>query len=413
MSRGEPVVSGLPAVVRAIALLIIAAVVLLAAAITAGGAWLDLDSHDLVELAKWLGIAAAISLSIALVFLLAVDRAADGRYITRLSITGILAALVFLGVIGISLVQLDTLGDDHSVRRLVFAVATGITALFAMLAAWLDSGPIRATARAATDIARGNYRARLPETGNTEIAQLATAINLLAARAQSAAISQSNQNRARESLLLAIASDAQTPIDNLRAITTSLSASQPPNPSLLRRYVEALDRETAALQRRIDEVEEIARLESGQITLRLQPVSLAQLIISVCDRLQPGAATRNVIISPRVDFSAPRALVDPEQTARALDALLAYSLSETPDAAQLAVQMREAGPFVQIAAVEIPEGDEPDLVARVRWESAHRHRESALSLAVASHLIELQGGTVLISHTPPGTPMVVVSLPRS
>jgi signal transduction histidine kinase len=145
----------------------------------------------------------------------------------------------------------------------------------------------------------------------------------------------------------------------------------------------------------------------------MQPVSLAQLVIAVCDRLQPGAATRNVTLGPRVDFSAPRVLVDPEQTLRALEALVAYALAETPDGAQLSVEMREAGQFVQVAALELPGENPPDTASRIRWESAHRRRESALSLAVAGRLIEIQGGSFLISRGNPGAPMVVVSLPRS
>ena len=135
-------------------------------------------------------------------------------------------------------------------------------------------------------------RPACPRAGNLEIAQTATAVNLLASRAQSSAVRQSNQDRARESLLLAIAADAQIPIDSLRAITQSMASGADGDPVVTRRHLEALDRETASLQRRIDEVEEIARLESGQVTLRMQPVSLAQLVIAVCDRLQPGAATR-------------------------------------------------------------------------------------------------------------------------
>lgn len=398
---------------RAIALLIIAALVALAAAVILSGIWLDFGGRDMVLLSEWLAIGAGLSLLIGVFLLWVVDRAGDGRYATRLAISGLLTALVFAGVAIPPIWKLFHADADRGLLWLIFGFAIVIAALFSVLAAWLDVRPLRNLAQDALDIARGNYRARLPETGNTEIAQLATATNLLASRAQSSAIRQSNQDRARESLLLAIAADAQIPIDNLRAITESMAAAPPNEPALTRRYLDAFSRETGALQRRLDEVEEIAKLESGQVTLRMQPVQLAQLVIAVCDRLQPGAATRNVIIGPRVDFSAPRILADPDQTLRALEALMSYALSETPDGSQLVVEMRDAGQFVQVAAIETPSEGEPDVAARVKWESAHRRRESALSLAVAGRLIEIQGGSFLISRGNPGSPIVVVSLPRS
>lgn len=395
------------------ALLVIAAAVALGAAVLLGAVWLGYSGRNLAPLAGWLALGAGVSLLIGVFLLWVVDRAADGRFFSRLGISGVLTALVFAGTAWPALVKLYQPDSERSLLWLILGFATVIAALFALLAAWMDADPVRTTAADALDIARGNYRARLPETGNTEIAQIATATNLLASRAQSSAVRQSNQDRARESLLLAIAADAQIPIDNLRAITDSMVAARQSDPAHVRRYGEALARETGALQRRLDEVQEIARLESGQVTLRMQPISLAQLVIAVCDRLQPGAATRNVSIGPRVDFSAPRVLVDPEQTLRALEALVSYALSETPDGSELAVEMRDAGQFVQVAAIEIPAEGEPDVAARIEWESAHRRRESALSLAVAGRLIEIQGGSFLISRGNPGSPVVVVSLPRS
>jgi signal transduction histidine kinase len=398
---------------RAIALSLIAAVVALGAAVMLGGVWLGYGGRDLVRLAEWLAIGSGLALLIGIFLLWVVDRAADGRFASRLGISGVLTVLVFVGAAWPPIWRLFDPAADRSLLWLVLGFAGVIATLFALLAAWVDAEPVRTTATRALDIARGDYRARLPESGNTEIAQIATATNLLASRAQSSAIRQSNQDRARESLLLAIAADAQIPIDNMRGIIESMSGVKDSDSILLRRYGEALSRETGALQRRLDEIDEIARLESGQVTLRMQPVSLAQLVIAICDRLQPGAATRNVMIGPRVDFSAPRVLVDPDQTLRALEALVSYALSETPDGSELSVEMRNAGQFMQVAASEHQGDAEPDVAARVKWESAHRRRESALSLAVAGRLIEIQGGSFLISRGNPGAPIVVVSLPRS
>lgn len=413
MSHGERGVRSLPATTRVIALLVIAAFVALGATLTVAGVWLDLGGRSLFDLAQWLVAAAAVALAAGVFLLWAVDRAGDGRYATRLAVSGVLTTLVLATTAAAPIWRHTDAGTDRRLIWLMLAFATSIAGLYAIAAAWIDARPVGDLARRAGSIAGGHFEARLPETGNDEIAQTATSVNLLAARAQSSSLRQSNQDRARESLLLAIAADAQIPIDSIHNIIQSMSSGGEDDPVVTRRHLEALNRETANLQRRIDEVEEIARLESGQVTLRMQPVSLAQLIIAVCDRLQPGAATRNVIIGPRVDFSAPRVLVDPDQTLRALEALLAYALSESPDGAHLSVEMRESGQFVQIAALELPEENAPDVAARVRWDSAHRRRESALSLAVAGRLIEMQGGSFLISRGNPGSPMVAVSLPRS
>jgi signal transduction histidine kinase len=412
MSRGDRHMRALPATARIVLLVLIGTVVALGATITIAGVWIALGGRALLEFAIWLGVSAALALAIGLFLLVVVDRAADGTYTTRIAISGMLTVGVFAITAAIPFWRHLQVIDERKPMWLVLGFASMVSGIFAIAAAWIDARPLKTLATRTTDIARGHFEARLPETGNLEIEQTAIAINLLASRAQSAAIRQSNHDRARESLLLAIVADAQIPIDSIRNITQSMSGAGG-EPIVTRRHLEALNREATNLQYRLDEVEEIARLESGQVTLRMQPVSLAQMIVAVCDKLQPGASTRDVIIGPRVDFSAPRVLADPEQTFRALEALIGYALSETPDGSQLAVEMRESGQFVQVAAIEQP-GEEPiDVAERIRWESAHRRRESALSLAVAGRLIEIQGGNFHISRGHPGTPMVIVALPRS
>ncbi|TXG79318.1 MAG: HAMP domain-containing protein [Thermomicrobiales bacterium] len=412
-NRGEARMNALSPLGRAIALLAIATVVALAAIVTIAGVWLDLSGRTLLNFAGWLAAGAALALLLAVFLLWVVDRAEDGSYLARLSLSSALVALVFGVTALVPIWRHAGSRTDRGQLWLIIVFAALASIAFGIMASWVDVRPLRRLATRASGIAGGHFEARLPEAGNTEIAQLTTAINLLASRAQSSSIRQSNQDRARESLLLAIAADAQVPIDAIRSITQSMASGSNGEPVATRRHLDAIDRETASLQRRIDEVEEIAQLESGQVTLRMQPVSLAQLVIAVCDRLHPGAATRNVILGPHVDFSAPRVLADPDQTLRALEAFVSYALAETPDSSQLAVEMRESGQFVQVAALELPGENASDVASRVRWESAHRRRESALSLAVAGRLIEIQGGSFLISRGNAGAPMVVVSLPRS
>lgn len=404
-------VARLPAAGRAVLLLAIAAVVAIAASVTVGAIVIDLGSSDLFGLAGWLGGAAILALLIGTVLVVLVDRAADGRYVVRLGISAIAIVVVYAIAAGLPLGWWLTGDATRSMLWLLLGHAAVIAATFGIFAAWLDATPIEEAARAVVGVAGGRYSARLPETGNDEIAEIGAATNVLAARAQSAAIRQSNQDRARESLLMAIAADAQIPLDSIRTILQSLAPAPGREPIVTTRHLEAIGRETSQLQHRIDEVEEIARLETGQITLRLQPLSLAQLVIAVCDRLQPGAATRNIIIGPSVDFSLPRVLADPDQTYRAIESLVRFAISETPDGGNLAVELHEAGPFVQLTcAIRADEG-ERSTAARIEWDSAHRQRASALSLAVAGRIIEIQGGSFLISRG--SAPLVVVSLPRS
>lgn len=403
----------IPPVGRAVVLSFIAAIVLLAATMLLIMIGFDLDRGDLGRLAGWLGIGAGFSLLVALFLAWVVDRAGDGSYWTRSTISGVLVAFVLVGTTIPALWKFDPLTIDRHLVWPIIGFATTIAIVFSIVVAWLDSNALRTTSAHALSIANGNYRARLPERGNTELVQFATAVNLLASRAQTAALQRSGQDHAREHLLLAIADDTKRPVDHLRAIAEAFGASTEISPETVQRYVAAIERETSVLQHHLGEIEEIVRLERGQITLRLQPISLARLTIAVCDRLQPGASTRNIAIAPRVDFSIAPVLVDPEQTFQALEALIGYALLETPDEAQLQIEMRDAGRFVQVAAIVTAGDEEPGIAARVRWESSHRRRASALSLAVATRLIEIQGGSLLIPRGDLESPLVVVSLPKS
>ncbi len=191
---------------------------------------MHLGGRDLLDLARWLAAGAGLALIAGVFLLWVVDRAADGRYTVRLAISGILTTIVLATTAIVPIWRHTDSTTDRPLIWLMLAFAVVIAVIFAIASAWLDARPLKTLANRSSGIAGGHFEARLPETGNLEIAQTAIAVNLLASRAQSSAIRQSNQDRTRESLLLAIAADAQIPIDNLRSITQSMLSSTTGDP---------------------------------------------------------------------------------------------------------------------------------------------------------------------------------------
>ena len=131
---------------------------------------------------------------------------------------------------------------------------------------------------------------------------------LLEERAHLEALRESD--RLKTSLLRAVSHDLRSPLTAMRlgvgSLRRLLSAA---GSDEVRSALEGVERETARLNRRIDNLLALARLEAGVVAPRPEPTPAADLFLSAREALSSVLAGREP--SVRVDPDCPEILVDP------------------------------------------------------------------------------------------------------
>jgi two-component system sensor histidine kinase KdpD len=204
----------------------------------------------------------------------------------------------------------------------------------------------------------------------------------------------------KTALLRAVSHDLTTPLTAIRIHIDSLRR-QLAGSSELDSTVSALSEEATRLQRRIDNLLTMARLEGGRFTPRAEPTPPADIFHAVRESLPSVFAARPVPISVTAD--CPDALVDPSLALEIVVNLVENAHRASPVAAPLELRASAHGEFVRLEILDRGPGvpTEPDVVRR------------GLGLEIARNLAAASGGAFQLRNREGGGAEATVDLPAA
>jgi signal transduction histidine kinase len=185
-----------------------------------------------------------------------------------------------------------SLGDlDHTLgllRRILLGVVAGAALIAGAVGFRLAARtirPLRQASDAAQLVAEGHLETRLEETGEDELALLARSFNRMTATLE--------DRIARERRFVSDAShELRTPLTALKTSIEYLADRAPDLPEKLRGVVGLADEEVRSLQRLVDDLLELSRVEAGNIEVALENVDLVDFAGEVVRRRAPDASVQ-------------------------------------------------------------------------------------------------------------------------
>ena len=273
--------------------------------------------------------------------------------------------------------------SDLRDKLLLAAIAATIGgALVGVVLAGRLSLRLRRAAATAEQVAAGDLDARVNAPGHDEVAALGAAIDRMADALQA--------RIEREQRFVAdVAHDLRTPLTGLKAAASLLEPDQVGNA-----VRERVDR----LQILVEDLLEIARLESGSATADLRWVDLGKFVEQVVAR--PGVSVEAV--------DNTEGLVDPRRLERVLENLVGNGLSHGAPPVEVTVvpgriTVRDHGPgFSEDMLVRATE--------RFARSAAVRGGGFGLGLAIASAQSQLLGGHLELANAESGGAVATVVL---
>jgi two-component system sensor histidine kinase ResE len=187
-----------------------------------------------------------------------------------------------------------------------------------------------------------------------------------------------------------------------------------------RRYLEIVGDETVKLERVVGDLLDLARLESGGLTLTCGAVPVAQLFRRVADRHERDMLEKQVTLETSVAADMEEVWCDPSRLEQALQNLVANALRHTPEGGQVALVAEKAGEGVRLIVRDtgpgIPEEHLPRIFDRFYKSDASRtdpysKTGSGLGLSIVKAIVERHGGTVSAANAPGGGAEFAITLP--
>ncbi len=224
--------------------------------------------------------------------------------------------------------------------------------------------------------------------------------SILQTLAAQAAVAIVNSRLFQQSDLIAeIVHELRTPLGAIMATTHLLQRAQLPEEKRAE-LLRTIQRETDRLTTMTTDFLDMARLESGRMRFRREPVSLPELIAECLDIVRPQASARSVTIELKLDPAATTIISDRGKLKQVILNLLTNAIKYNKDHGRihLSTQATPQDMVCRISVTDTGKGIPPDSLTQV-FQKFYRVPDSegyatgtGLGLSIARKIVEVLGG---------------------
>jgi PAS domain S-box-containing protein len=223
----------------------------------------------------------------------------------------------------------------------------------------------------------------------------------LLVREQAARQEAEAANRTKDQFLAVLSHELRQPLNTMLG-WLSVLRHQRVDPVQQERALDAIERNTRAQARMIDDLLDIARIEAGKFALERRTVSLGPLIAETVESLQHEAKAKALTLGTELDPAARVVSADVDRLRQVLVNLLANAIKYTPSGGRVQVRLTAAEGVVRVAVSDTGVGIERLAPSRVRAVPSGRRPFGGtqgglglgLGLAIVREIVEMHGGAV-------------------
>ncbi|MEO8608411.1 MAG: HAMP domain-containing sensor histidine kinase [Chloroflexota bacterium] len=259
----------------------------------------------------------------------------------------------------------------------------------------------------------GDYAVRSSIDGQIELQRLQAGFNNMAAELEKTlqALKQeqdsiTHQLETRRELFTEVSHELRTPAATLRAYLDSSLMNWENKPSAtLRQDLEVMSHETDRLQRLLDDLFLLARVEVGKLEFETAPIDAETLIQKVVQTVAPLAWERGQVrVIAEISATLPKVWADAGRLEQILHNLLQNGIRHTRPGGIVAVAATvevETG-MVRLEVRDTGLGIEPDELLHI-WERFYHGTQAGntgIGLTLVKELTTAMGGMVAVESTP-------------
>jgi two-component system nitrogen regulation sensor histidine kinase NtrY len=309
---------------------------------------------------------------------------------------------------------------QQHIRAIAYGVAAGGILLAIAFSLWIAarvSRPIEQLARAAEQVAGGNWDVRVPQRGRDEVSVLARSFNHMTEQlvSQRDRLVQSERVAAWRELARRLAHELKNPLFPLQLTVENLVRARDLPPAefdeVFHESTATLGTEIANLKTIIGRFSDFSKMPKPE----LEPIDAKDAIERV-RALYETAVIRDVKVQFAIDVAdAPMPLnADPELLHRALSNLVLNAMDAMPDGGTLTISARPIGESVELRVADTGQGLTPEECERLftPYYTTKQHG-TGLGLAIVQSVVADHAGTIAVESRAGGGATFIITLPKA
>jgi signal transduction histidine kinase len=309
---------------------------------------------------------------------------------------------------------------DLTLATILLVFACGIAVAFGLFLSAAVTDKIVALSHGAVAIAQGRLRTRVAVDGRDEIATLARSFNLMAGQLEDAERKKQELDQLRRDLIAWVGHDLRTPLTAVRATVEALADGMVEDPDTRARYLRTAKREIGALSNLIDDLFDMAQLDTGGLKLDRAPNAISDLMSDTIERFRPMAEEKNIALSGLAAPGVDPVYIDARQISRVLMNLVSNAVRYTPAGGRVTLHAYPARTGVVVELTDTGEGIRPEDMPHIfeQFFRGERSRSratggSGLGLAIVKAIVEAHNGQIRVESTVGKGTRFLITLPQT
>jgi len=283
-----------------------------------------------------------------------------------------------------------------------------VTAVGGLMLFGLLTRRLRSLTDAVDAFERGDLGKRVQGGSADELDRLGTSFNRMAETIAADIDRMKSIDRLRRDLVANVSHDLRSPLASIRGyIETILIRDEALTNDERREYLDITLRNTRTLERLVQELFDLSRLETDSYKPEFERVSMPELLQDVVLKLRPRAEKRSIHMVSQLPKGVPSVRADIALIDRVLTNLIENAIRYTPVGGSITVELTVAEDRVRVSVVDtgcgIAREDLPFVFDRFYRADRSRGRSddqtgtgSGLGLAIVKRIVELHGSTVSV-----------------
>ena len=316
----------------------------------------------------------------------------------------------------------SVLGADFQLNETTLLLCIfGAVLLFALIFWMLQLKSIRyieALSKEMSELADGNFDAKVDVRGNDEFSQMAEDLNNLGDNLKQLLEVERDAEKSKNDLITNIAHDLRTPLTSIIGYLELLSGKKAENLSNEQKdkYLKIAYTKSRRLEQLINDLFDFTKLSYGKMTMKLSYVDIVKLLEQLLEESYPSFVEKGLSYELRTNVPSLEITADGGLIARLFDNLIGNAIKYGADGKRVIVRVN-AEPKADAVEVKvinygftIDEKDLPLIFNKFYRADKARSTQTGgtgLGLAIAKDIVEIHGGTIGVSSDLNGTVFTV------
>lgn len=218
--------------------------------------------------------------------------------------------------------------------------------------------------------------------------------------------------RVRDETLGIVSHDLRNPLTKIALSVDLLDGATADEASDL---IETIRSSARQMQRLIADLLDVARMETGSLSVAHDQLAPAPLVREMCDTNAPIAAQKGQRIICHVEDDLPRICGDHDRLVQVFGNLIGNAMKFTPDRGTIQVSARRQGDAIEFVVQDsgpgIPESDLSHIFTPYWQAKKTAHMGAGLGLAIVRGIVEAHGGRVWAENGASGGAVFCFTVP--